>query len=161
MGGMFSWSLGQDSRTSKLIAGIGAVMGLPLHDHLVGKGDSSDLPVIGIYGDRDCFVPPGDGKDVYNEDCNDDGYLYVDAFHQHRLWASDHGCSVGSSHPARYEYNIPGRNEIDCASHCDPDDGPPFSVDCRYNAEHGKEPWHLDAVLKFFEDHYIRSNRVY
>mmetsp|Transcript_31727 Transcript_31727/g.64559 ORF Transcript_31727/g.64559 Transcript_31727/m.64559 type:complete len:652 (-) Transcript_31727:1893-3848(-) len=154
MGGMFSWSLGQDPRTAPIIAGMGTVMGLPMHDYLVGKGTASDIPVIGIYGDRDCSVPPGDGSDVYNEVCDDDGYLYVDAFHQHRLWASDHGCSVGMTHPAQYEYNIPGRNEIRCASHCNPDDGVPFSVDCRNDAEHGKEPWHLDAVLKFFEDHY-------
>lgn len=155
MGGMFSWSLGQDPRTAPLIAGMGTVMGLPLHDYLVGKGTASDIPVIGIYGDRDCSVPPGDGSDVYNESCNNNnGYLYVDAFHQHRLWASDHGCSVGMTHPAQYEYSIPGRDEINCASHCNPADGVPFSVDCRNDAEHGKEPWHLDAVLKFFEDHY-------
>jgi len=157
MGGMFVWSLGQNPRTSRLIAGMGAVMGLPMHDHLSGKGDETDLPVIGIYGDRDCSVPPGDGRYLYNEVCDDDGYLYVDAFHQHGLWASEHGCSVGSSHPARYSYDIPGRNEISCASHCDPANGPPPSVDCRYNAEHGKEAWHLDAVLKFFEDHSARS----
>lgn len=159
MGGMFTWSLAQDPRSSPLIAGIGAAQGLPMHDYLLGKGDSlKNIPAIGIYGNNDCSVPPGDGTNVYNEVCDDDGYLYVDAFHQHRLWAEEHGCAVGDTHPARYEYSVDGRDEVECATHCDPAHGPPMSVDCRNDAEHGKEPWHLDIVLKFFEDHWQANN---
>lgn len=159
MGGMFAWSLAQDSRSSPLIAGIGAAMGLPLHDHLVGKGTSSNLPAIGIYGNRDCTVPPGDGTEVYTEGCDGDGYRYVDAFHQHKLWAQEHGCSVDETHPARFEYIVDGRDEVRCASHCDPTLNPPMSVDCRNNAPHGKQFWHLDIALKFFEDHWQRNSR--
>ena len=159
MGGMFAWSLAQDPRSSPLIAGIGAAMGLPMHDHLVGKGTSSNLPAIGIYGDRDCTVPPGDGTEVYTEGCDGDGYRYVDAFHQHKLWAQEHGCSVGETHPARFEYIVDGRDEVRCASHCDPTLNPPMSVDCRNNAPHGKQFWHLDIALKFFEDHWQRKSR--
>ena len=153
MGGMFAWSLAQDPRSAPLIAGIGAAQGLPMHDHLVGKGDSSSIPAIGIYGDDDCSVPPGDGTSVFTESCQE-GYHYVDAFHQHRMWAQEHGCTVGDTHPARFEYRIEGRDEVECASHCDPTAGPPMSVDCRSDDEHGKEPWHLDIALKFFEHHW-------
>ena len=153
MGGMFAWSLAQDPRSAPLIAGIGAAQGLPMHDHLVGKGDSSSIPAIGIYGDADCSVPPGDGTSVFTESCQE-GYHYVDAFHQHRVWAQEHGCTVGDTHPARFEYRIEGRDEVECASHCDPTAGPPMSVDCRSDDEHGKEPWHLDIALKFFEHHW-------
>ncbi len=155
MGGMFSWSLAQDPRSAPLIAGVGAAQGLPMHDHLVGRGHSSSIPAIGIYGDADCSVPPGDGTAVFTESCQGTGYHYVDAFHQHRLWAQDHGCTVGETHPARFEYRVEGREEVECASHCDPAAGPPMSVDCRSDDEHGKEPWHLDIALKFFEHHWL------
>ena len=158
MGGMFTWSLAQDPRSSPLITGIGAAMGLPMHDYLVGKGDSSNIPAIGIYGDSDCIVPPGDGTSVYNEGCDGDGYRYVDAFHQHKLWAQEHGCAVGDKHPAKFEYKIDGREEVKCASHCDSAAGPPMSVDCRSDADHGKRSWHLDIVLKFFEHHWLQQS---
>ena len=122
-------------------------------DYLQGKAVSRKLPAIGIYGSRDCSVPPGNGLSRYNEVCDGDGYYYVDAWHQHRLWAQDHDCPVTEAKPAaRFGYNI-GWNGVRCSSHCNPSSEPPASVDCRSNDEHGKEPWHLDAVLNFFDDH--------
>ena len=126
---------------------------------LLGKGTDTDrkkLPAIGIYGERDESVPPGDGRRKFNEVLDDDGYYYVDAFHQHRLWAADHSCQVGSSPPARYTYDIRGRREIVCRTHCVGGAGPPESLDCRAPYDgHGKEAWHLDAALKFFTAHAI------
>ena len=152
-GGMMAWTLGQDQRSAPLLAGIASAQGLPMWNYLLGKGTDRKLPAIGIYGEYDESVPPGDGSRQFNEVLDGDGYYYVDAFWQHRVWASDHSCQVSSSSPARYTYDIRGRREIVCRTHC-AGDGPPESLDCRapYDS-HGKESWHLDAALKFFTEH--------
>ena len=154
-GGMLAWGLAQDPRSAPLIAGIGAAQGLPLHDYLVGKGTSTkSIPAIGIYSGNDCVVPPGNGTAIFNESCDGEGYRFVDAFRLHRLWAEEHGCSVGDTYPAKYSYEINGRDTVSCSSHCNPSAGPPKSVDCRSNDGHSKQPRHLDVAMKFFEDHF-------
>lgn len=153
-GGMMAWTLGQDRRSAPLLAGIASAQGLPMWNFLQGKGTTRKLPAIGIYGEYDESVPPGDGTRRFNEALDGDGYYYVDAFWQHRVWAKDHSCQLISSIPAQYTYDIRGRREIVCRTHCSPGEGPPPSLDCRapYD-EHGKESWHLDAALKFFTAH--------
>lgn len=151
-GGMLAWSLAQDPRSAPMIAGVGAVQALPLHDYLIGKGSPSKaIPAIGIYSDNDCVVPPGDGSAVFSESCDGEGYRFVDAFRLHKLWAEEHGCTA---HPAKHSYEIDGRNETTCSTHCNPLEGPPLSLDCRNNDKHAEQPWHLDIVMKFFEDHW-------
>lgn len=153
-GGMMAWTLGQDRRSASLLAGIASAQGLPMWDYLQGKGTNGKLPAIGIYGEYDESVPPGDGTRQFNEVLDSDGYYYVDAFWQHRVWAQNHACRVSGSAPARYTYDIRGRREITCRTHCSPGDGPPPSLDCRAPFDsHGKESWHLDAALKFFTEH--------
>ena len=153
-GGMLAWSLAQDPRSAPLIAGIGAVQGLPLHDYIVGKGTSTkSIPAIGIYSENDCVVPTGNGTAVFNEGCDGEGYRFVDAFRLHKLWAKEHGCSASDAYPAEHYYATDGHNEVTCSSHCNPSVGPPMSVDCRDSDGHLEQSWHLDVAMKFFEDH--------
>jgi len=154
-GGMLAWTLGQDTRSASLLAGIASALGLPMWDFLLGKGTDQKLPAIGIYANNDESVPPGDGSNQANEVLDGDGYYYVDAYWQHKVWASDHSCR-SSTRPARYYYYIRGRQEIACRTHCNPENGPPASLDCRAPFDgHGKKAWHLDAALKFFTLHAV------
>jgi len=148
-GGMFSWSLGQNSSTAPLLAGIGPIIGLPHHDYKLGKAKMGDLPVIGVSGSTDCTNPPGDGTKDFSESCDGDGYYMVDAKRLHATWALDHGCSVSQI----YNYAVPGRSEVTCETYCDPAVSTPASVDCRANMGHSSPTWTLDVVLKFFDDH--------
>ena len=86
-GGMMAWTLGQDRRSAPLLAGIASAQGLPMWDFLHGKGTNRKLPAIGIYGEYDESVPPGDGTRRFNEVLDGDGYYYVDAFWQHQIRA--------------------------------------------------------------------------
>ena len=144
-GGMFTWSLGQDSRTAPLLAGIAPIIGLPHHDYNLPNA-AGDLPVIGIYGNTDCTVPPGDGSDVFVETCDGEGYYYVDAFHIHATWASNQGCVTDPP----YVY-ISSRSEVICHTHCD--GVTPLSVDCRADMGHLSPTWTLDVALNFFQEH--------
>mmetsp|Transcript_26096 Transcript_26096/g.53427 ORF Transcript_26096/g.53427 Transcript_26096/m.53427 type:complete len:392 (-) Transcript_26096:273-1448(-) len=156
-GGMFAWSLGQNSTTAALLAGIGPIIGLPHHDYNIGSGSSgSDLPVIGVYGSSDCIVPPGDGLEPYVETCDGEAYRYVDARFIHYTWADNYGCDVSGFFPgdeAPHIYDSSRPSDVQCRTHCDPMAGQPMSVDCRADMGHSSPTWTLDVVLTFFDEH--------
>ena len=79
-GGMMAWTLGQDRRSAPFLAGIASAQGLTMWDFLQGKGTNRKLPAIGIYGEYDESVPPGDGARRFNEVLDGDGTIMLTHF---------------------------------------------------------------------------------
>lgn len=153
-GGSLVWNLGQDERTATALAGLGVIVGLPLHDYNIGKATNKKLPVIGMYGTDDLSVPPGSGNMEYSQSLDGEAYRYVPAAKIHATWAKDNGCKVKKVE-ATNSYDFTSNKYQECFSHCDTTSGEaPYSVDCRV-ADMGHESYsfNFDAALMFFEHH--------
>lgn len=59
-GGMFTWELGQNSKSAPRLRAIAPLIGLPHRGYNVGKGKKNKLPALLLTGKDDQTVPPGD-----------------------------------------------------------------------------------------------------
>jgi len=123
MGVMMTWQMGTDSRAARFAA-LSATIGLPHHgyDFLPAV---LPLPIMGIWGQNDRTIPPGDlSKSGFGE--SSDGWYYTTARQITSDWAKAHGCNIGTQ-PTRYATNSDGQKNLACTS---------FSANCQNSGRH-------------------------
>ena len=151
-GGMFTWELGQDSRSAPTFRAIAPLIGLPHRGYLDPQGKLADLPVLVITGTRDNVVPPGDWDDLeFTTTSNgDDEYYYTGAAAITKSWALAHGCDIpGDAVP----FND-GNRKTDCRTYCSGDPGWPRVLDCRARMGHSYSlSWSWKLIMRFFDEH--------
>ena len=157
-GGMFTWELGQDSRSAPTFRAIAPLIGLPHRGYLNpqgkldGKHKFADLPVLVITGTRDNVVPPGDWDDSsFTTTSNgDDEYYYTGATAITKSWAYAHDCNISSDAIAFND----GYRKTDCRTYCSGDPGWPRVLDCRARMGHSYSlSWSWKLIMRFFDEH--------
>ena len=151
-GGMFTWELGQHSKSAPVFRAIAPIIGLPHRGYLDRPGKDGDLPALLITGTLDNVVPPGNwDDDSFTTTSNDnDRFYYTGATAITRSWAGAHGCDAsGSATPVEVGFQIP-----DCRTFCTSDTGLPRVLDCRAQMGHVYDmSWAWKLVLEFFDRH--------
>jgi poly(3-hydroxybutyrate) depolymerase len=151
-GGMFTWELGQNSRSAPTFRAIAPLIGLPHRAYLDPPGKSDDMPVIVITGLRDKVVPPGAWDDPSFTTTSNfrDRYYYTGATAITRSWAGAQGCAT-SGKEIRFE---DGYRKADCRTYCSGDPGWPRVLDCRANMGHVYNlSWSWNLIMDFFDEH--------
>ncbi|MFC1740351.1 alpha/beta hydrolase family esterase [Pseudomonadota bacterium] len=151
-GGMYTWELGQNSKSAPLFRAIAPIIGLPHRGYLAGPGKDVDLPVLLITGMLDNVVPPGAwDDDSYTTTSNgSDRYYYTGATAIIRVWAEAHGCDASGA-ATRVEV---GYKQADCRTFCTSDAGLPRVLDCRVRMGHTYDlSWSWKLILDFFDTH--------
>jgi len=151
-GGMFTWTLGQNTSSAPLFRAIAPLIGLPHRGYLASKGRQGGLPALLITGTRDEVVPPGEWEDPsYTTSSNDnDRFHYTGATAITRSWAKAHGCDTGA---AAVPFDD-GIRQTDCRTYCGAGSGWPEVLDCRADMGHDYGlSWSWGLVLDFFDRH--------
>jgi len=170
-GGMFVWTLLQDSRTAGLFRVAGTVISLPHCGYGLPSDDSVlSTPVISITGKTDETVPPskqpwpGDASDTCTTGSDGANYKHVTSNHMLTQWAEFSGCAVGNTTSFPDVLYSPGTaasdDLLDCKTWCDnlygvTDDGlvilPPYAVDCAFDGGHEHPAYVTEAAFSFFK----------
>jgi poly(3-hydroxybutyrate) depolymerase len=152
-GGMFTWDLIQDSRTSSLFAAAAPMIGLPHCDyHDVGLS----VPVISLMSTDDETVSPSNlpypgsptDKCITNRD--GEAYSFVSSHYITSAFALAGGCAVEANAFPSLEY-VTGTDELNCKTWCATDT--PYSLDCSFTAGHWTPPYAYEAAFRFFDLH--------
>jgi polyhydroxybutyrate depolymerase len=161
-GGMFTWELGQNSKSAPIFRAIAPIIGLPHRGHLDAPGGSGGMPVLLITGMRDMTVPPGAWEDMSHTTTSDgDRYYYTGASAITRRWGPVNGCPYLGTPAVPFEA---GTNHADCRTYCtgnaagwsDASTGTrwPNVLDCRAPMGHTYEfSWSWKLILDFFDAH--------
>jgi poly(3-hydroxybutyrate) depolymerase len=151
-GGMYTWELGQNSKSARSFRAIAPIIGLPHRGYLDGPGKDGEMPVLLITGTMDNVVPPGAwDDDSFTTTSNDnDRFHYTGATAIIKSWAKAHGCdATGKATPVEVGYEM-----ADCRTYCNADDGLPRVLDCRVQMGHTYDlSWSWKLVMDFFEAH--------
>ena len=150
-GGMFTWTLIQDPRTSGLFRAAAPIIGSPHCDYDFAGPDY--VPVISLMGNNDSTVPstnlpwPGHPSDECLVNRDGEGYFYISSNRIVSTWANS-TCEVE-------EGEIPSRivqlDNLICATWCG---GPaPYAVDCYFNGGHIEPEFAVETAYLFFQLH--------
>jgi len=150
-GGMFTWELGANPRTSALFRAIAPIIGLPHRGDVRPPSVRGGLPVILITGMSDTVVPPGKWDEPsYTTTSNDnDRFYYTGATAVIRRWSAAAGCAVEQR---EQPFNA-GHSPADCRTYC-PASGSawPRVLDCRAPMGHDYQlNWSWKLVMDFFD----------
>lgn len=173
-GGMFVWTLLQDTRTSGLFRAASPIIGLPHCGYGLPTDDTivTLTPVISITGISDETVSPsnlpwpGNPDDICITNRDGDGYKFVSSHQIVSEWATFGGCTVDITSFATSLYD-PGvtvnATDITCNTWCEEqettnDEGavvvvPPFAVHCAFEGGHDHPSYTTEAAFQFFEGH--------
>lgn len=158
-GGIFTWNLGQDERTAKLLAGIAPTIAAPVCGYAL-KTDEASVPAISLVGKQDPTHPVY--KNYPRKKCaqssrHEGGYRFVTSHQITTVWAKgEPGCDVidENKFPTR-KFVFEGIKKLTCQTWCEGD--APFSLDCFYDAEHDDmpkdDPFAYEAAMMFFDSH--------
>jgi len=160
-GGIFTWNLGQDERTAKLLAGIAPIIAAPVcgYDY---KTDTASVPAISLVGRKDQVHPVYTNwpeTECVQSSKYQGGYRFVTSHKITTTWAKgEPGCNVidMKSFPGRnYKFKGKGLNRLKCRTWCEGE--APFSLDCSYNGWHNdmpnNKPFPYQAAMMFFDSH--------
>ena len=150
-GGMFTWELGANPKTSTLFRAIAPIIGLPHRGDVRPPGVRGGLPVILITGMSDNVVPPGKWDEPsYTTTSNDnDRFYYTGASAIIKRWSAAAGCSVEQR---EQPFNT-GYSPADCRGYCAASDSAwPRVLDCRAPMGHDYQlNWSWKLVMDFFD----------
>jgi len=160
-GGIFTWNLGQDERTAKLLSGIAPIIAAPVCGYDF-KTDTASVPAISLVGRKDpkhpvyTYTPE---TECVQSSKHEGGYRFVTSHKITSIWAQGApGCNVIDieSFPARsYKYKGKDMNRLKCRTWCEGE--APFSLDCSYWGWHNDVPnnkaFPYRAAMMFFDSH--------
>jgi len=164
-GGIFTWNLGQDERTAKLLAGIAPTIAAPVCGYDF-KTNEASVPAISLVGKKDPTHPVYKNKPktkCVQSSKYEGGYQFVTSHQITTVWAKgEPGCDVTDENkfPTRnFEFEgklFPQRmKKLTCRTWCEGD--APFSLDCFYKAQHDDmpkdNPFAYEAAMMFFDSH--------
>ncbi|CAB9514830.1 expressed unknown protein [Seminavis robusta] len=151
-GGMMTWELVQDNRTSALFAAAAPMIGLPHCDYNL----PGNVPAISLMSKDDQTVSPsnlpypGNPADVCITNRDGEGYKYVSSHRITSTFAQAGGCRVQDRAFPSLEWEA-GTDQVKCKTWCPGDS--PFSVDCAFTAGHWTPDYVYEAAFRFFERH--------
>uniref|UniRef100_A0A7S1BN80 Feruloyl esterase n=2 Tax=Corethron hystrix TaxID=216773 RepID=A0A7S1BN80_9STRA len=166
-GGMFAWSLAQDSRTAPLLAGIAPVIAAPHCDHDRPQAKGTQVPVLSQTGKWDETVSPSElpwpgnpgDKCVTNRD--GDMYRYLASHWITTTWAQGvEGCAVDRLTFPTKKYKFKGLSKestLKCRTWCK--GWKAHSVDCAFDGGHDSPEFTMQAALIFFDRHLPKKKR--
>jgi len=150
-GGMFTWELGANPRTSALFRAIAPIIGLPHRGDLRPPAVAGGVPVILITGMSDNVVPPGKWDEPgYTTTSNEnDRFYYTGATAVIRRWSVAAGCAVEK----REQPFSTGHPRADCRTYCAASGSAwPRVLDCRAAMGHDYQlNWTWKLVTDFFD----------
>jgi len=151
-GGMFTWTLIQDSRTAGLFKAAAPIVGSP-HCGYDFAGPEY-VPVISLMGKSDSTVPPsnlpwpGNPADECTVTRDGEAYYYVTSNRIVSTWADAGGCSVIDG---EFPDTIYSNAELECRSWCV--NNKPYAVDCVFDGGHIEPTYAIKAAYFFFSIH--------
>lgn len=152
-GGVFTWHLGMSEGSSRFAA-ITPWIGLP-HRGFQAIAKEGSLPVMGIWGNFDRTIPPGNDKNEYT--MSGDGWYYMTGRTMTALWAGQHGCH-NTGQPLPYSTSFDGQNGLKCTAYSEGCSDAPV-VDCRFNGNHEVLSYAPELMWEFMSKHTRKSNR--
>jgi len=158
-GGIFTWNLGQDERTAKLLSGIAPIIAAPVCGYDF-KTDKASVPAISLVGRKDQVHPvyTNSPKTTCVQSSNNQGgYRFVTSHKITTIWAKgEPGCNVIDMEQfPSIIFKFNGLRRLKCRTWCEGE--APFSLDCSYNGWHddmpNKKPFPYQAAMMFFDSH--------
>jgi len=148
-GGMFTFELAADKRSSERLAGIVPIVGLPHHGF--SNGPSVDLPMFGMFGTEDTVVPaisntdnPDKTLDTFNGIYYGGGWYYTALTKVMSDWTKGNGCEGEGQDPlGEDDFGTSMFNTLTCTQGCNERKDGLRVVGCLFEGGH---VFNLDAI---------------